>query len=219
VFATLIITKVGTQGQRQLQRRYVVGRDMYTKDIVLNGIVVGQHESTGDLKKDFEAVDKFLKDNGLHKEPTLNESMMGQANGFASVANEIYAKYLKVSPLRGDMVSPFIVNAFFSVEIYFKTIHNAYGNTIRGHNLRTLYDGMPNRGKRHFENSANDVHKRYKHDKGCTIQSIIDDLSKAFEEWRYVYENNGLQIELQAVRYLMHSSFEACARVLEEIKS
>ncbi len=191
---------------------------MTTKEILFNGVVVGTHESTGDDKKDAELVLIFLKEKGLHKPISLNDQIFRQANSFAKIANEIYDHDLKTSPYKGSSVSPFVVNAAFSIELYLKTIHNFYGNQIRGHHLSKLYENMPNNGKVHFLNAALDIRNRYELTKGSDITTCLESLSYAFENWRYVYEHQHIETELQSIRYTLHVSFEASCRVKEEIK-
>lgn len=191
---------------------------MTTKEILLNGVVVGTHESTGDDKKDAELVLIFLKEKGLHKPISLNDQIFRQANSFAKIANEIYDHDLKISPYKGSSVSPFVVNATFSIELYLKTIHNFYGNHIKGHHLAKLYENMPPTGKMHFLNSAHDIRNRYKLTKDADITTCLVSLSYAFENWRYVYEHNHIETELQSIRYTLHVSYEASCRVKEDIK-
>lgn len=188
---------------------------MAKKDIYLNGIIVGSHEVTGDKEKDGAVVRDYFKEKGLYKETTINDAMFGQANNFAEVAINIYEKNLKRSPFKGGGVSPFIVNAMFSVELYLKAIHNAYGNKVRGHHLVSLYKGMPKLGKAHFVGAANDVKPLYQHEPGTDIFTCLETLNKAFEQWRYVYEYDHLEVEAQSIRYVMHVSHEACCRVRE----
>ncbi len=190
---------------------------MVTKDILLNGEVVGSYESPGDYQKDFELVQAFLRQKGLLKEVTVNDSMYGQANSFARVANELYEKGLKTSPYKGDCVSPFVVNAVFSVELYLKTIHNVYGNNVRGHHLANIYKEIPDRGKVHVDSAAIDVRGQYNLSAGTDIQSCLDTLSKAFEEWRYLYEQNRISTEVQSIRYTMHVAHEACCRARSDV--
>jgi len=189
------------------------------KDILVNGIVVGSYEATGDYIKDIEVVDKIIKEKGLHKEVTTNDSMFGQANHFSRVAEDIYKDAFKQSPFKGGFMGPFVVNATFSIELYLKTIHNVYGNNIRGHHLYNIYKGMPKLGKTHFLRSASDVRPLYSLSDGEDIQTCLTNLSKAFEEWRYIYEKNHLHVEIQSVRYTMHTCYEACSRVRESVKS
>lgn len=192
---------------------------MVTKDILLNGVIVGSHESTGDTDKDIEAVREFLKKNGLHKVVTVNDAMYGQANAFAGLANDIYERDLQKSPYKGSSGAPFIVNATFSIELYLKTIHDVYGNKIKGHHLAKLYQGMPQKGKEQFLGAANDVRHHYCLEAGSDIHSCLDALSKAFEQWRYLYEHDRMGTELQSIRYAMHVSHEACCRVRESVKN
>lgn len=191
---------------------------MVKKDILLNGIVVGEHDATGDNLEDAKAVQAILKEKGLYQEVTTNDAMFNQANAFATVANDLYNRDLKKSPLKGISISPFVVNAVFSIELYLKAIHNAYGNKIKGHHLLSIYKGMPKKGKEHFISAANDVRPLYQLYEGEDIHSCLASLNKSFEQWRYLYEHNELGTELQSIRYTMHTSHEACCRVRESAK-
>lgn len=188
---------------------------MVTKDILVNGVVVGSYSTTGNTLEDARKVSDLLKKKGLHRDVTINDAMYQQANSFASVANDLYEKGLKKSPFDGSCVSPFVVNGIFSVELYLKAIHHVYGNKIRGHHLSSIYKGMPKQGKEHFLSSANDIRSKYSLKNGQDIHSCLDSLNKAFEQWRYLYENNGLETEIQSVRYTMHVAHEACCRARE----
>ena len=191
---------------------------MVKKDILVNGIVVGEHDATGNNLEDAKAVQAILKEKGLYQEVTTNDAMFNQANAFAAVANDLYKRDLKRSPFKGISVSPFVVNAVFSIELYLKAIHNAYGNKIKGHHLVSIYKGMPKKGKEHFLRAANDIRPRYQLYEGEDIHSCLESLNKSFEQWRYLYEHNELGTELQSIRYTMHTSHEACCRVRESAK-
>jgi len=82
---------------------------MVKKDILVNGIVVGEHDATGDNREDAKAVQTILKEKGLHQEVTTNDAMFNQANAFAAVANNLYKTDLKKPPFKGISVSPFVV--------------------------------------------------------------------------------------------------------------
>ena len=191
---------------------------MTKKDILLNGVIVGSYNTTGDNEKDIIAVREFLKKKGLYKEVTLNDAMYGQANAFAEVANNLYENNLKISPYKGSSVPPFIVNAVFSIELYLKTIHDAYGNKIKGHHLVSIYKDMPKKGKDFFTIASNDIKHLYKLKTGADIHTCLESLNKAFEQWRYLYEHDHIGTELQSIRYAMHVSHEVCCRVRESIK-
>lgn len=189
---------------------------MITKDILFNGVLIGTHESTGDYKKDAELVHLFLKEKGFIKTISLNDQIFGQANVFAKVANNIYSNDLKKSPFKGSSVCPFIVNAAFSIELYLKAINDCYGNKIRGHNLANLYNKIPADGKSYFLKAATELRNRYELPQGTDINTCLESLSYAFENWRYIYEHNHIETELQSIRYTLHVSFEASCKVREK---
>jgi len=189
------------------------------KDILVNGIVIGSYEATGDHKKDIKAAQKIIRQKGLDEVVTENDSMFGQAVSFSTVAENIYTDAFKKSPYKGMFMGPFVVNGAFSIEVFLKTIHNAYGNKVRGHHLLNIYKGMPKKGKEIFNNAANDVRPRYSLNEGEDIISCLSNLSKAFEDWRYIYEKNELYTEIQSIRYTMHTCQEACLRVRESVKN
>ena len=142
---------------------------MVKKDILLNGVIVGSHETTGDNKKDAEAVQAFLKEKGLYKKVSKNDAMFGQANSFAAVAISIYKKDLKNSPYKGGSVAPFVVNAVLGTELYLKTIHQAYGHEVRGHHLANIYRRIPKEGKVIFIGASEDLRSQYQLEKGTDI--------------------------------------------------
>lgn len=186
------------------------------KSILLDGIVVGEFEPTGDYWQDAQAVQDYLKQKGLFKEISTEEAMHGQANSFASVADELYKRDLKNSPYKGSSIAPFVVNAAFSVEIYLKTMHFIHGEKLRGHNLLDLFERFNHECKTIFLSTAHDVRPLYKLEENMSILDCLRSLSTAFEDWRYLYENNKLQVEIQSIRYLMNVAFEACCRTKEK---
>ena len=179
------------------------------KQIVLNGIVVGEHDSTGNYDEDIIAIRAYLKERGLWNEVSVNDSMFGQANSFAETANLLYRTGLRRSPFKGSVLSPFVVNAAFSIEIYLKTIHDVYGNACRGHDLVNLYSKLNGEARRFVSDSARDVRPRYKLAERTTFSKALEALSSAFTDWRYRYEHDKLTLEIQSVRFAMNSMFEA----------
>ncbi len=108
---------------------------------------------------------------------------------------------------------PFVVNATFSVELYLKAVLDVYGLKVWGHDLGKLFDKLPGEARKVFEQAAIDISPLYKLEPGSNYASILGSLGKAFEQWRYIYENNGMRVEVQAIRYAMHTSHEACCRI------
>lgn len=188
---------------------------MTKKEVLLNGFVVGEVEATGDFEKDAQVVRDFLKEKGLDREISTDDSMHGQANSFAEVANELYRRNLKHSPYKGNSTAPFVVNAVLSIEIYLKTMHFLFGSVRQTHNLIDLYDRLDDDSKSIFLSAANDIRPRYKLQDGVDIIECLRSLSTAFEDWRYIYENKKLRTEIQSIRYTMHVAYEACSRARE----
>ena len=186
------------------------------KKILLNGIVVGEYEPTGDVEKDIETVRAYLDERGLRKEISLNDTMFAQANSFAETANLLYSRDLFNSSYKGSTVAPFIVNACFSIEIYLKAIHEAYGESAKGHDLSKLYDNLNESAKITIDSAANDVRPQYTLPMEATFESCLSELNNAFVNWRYVYEHNRLSAEFQSIRCTMHTLFEATCRVRED---
>lgn len=185
------------------------------KQILLNGVIVGEYESTGNVEEDMQASRTYLQEKGLWKEVSINDSMFGQANAFAETANLLYRKDLAKSPYKGSTISPFVVNACFSIEIYLKTIHQAYGQSITGHDLYKLFKELSDEAREIVEAAARDVRHRYSVGEKTTIETCLSDLSAAFINWRYIYEHRKLSTDFQSIRYAMHTLFEAARRVRE----
>jgi hypothetical protein len=189
---------------------------MVRKKILFNGTVVGSYEATGNVQADAAFVHEFLADKGLIKEIPRHRQIHGQANSFAEVANAIYEKGLKVSPYKGTTASPFVVNATFGIELYLKAVLDFYGVKAWGHDLANLFGKLPKDAREVFETAANDIAPLYKLSPGLTYASILKSLGKAFEQWRYIFENSGMSVEVQAIRYAMHTSHEASCRIRKE---
>lgn len=186
---------------------------MPKKDILFNGTVVGSYEATDDEERDAANVYEFLMEKGFIKEVQRHAQIHGQADAFAEVANEIYAKGLSASPYKGTSAPPFVVNATFSIELYLKAVLHFYGQKAWGHHLGELFEKLSPEGKAIFEQAASDVRHLYKLEPGATYAIILQALGKAFEHWRYIFEKEAARVEIQAIRYAMHVSHEASCRI------
>jgi len=77
---------------------------------------------------------------------------------------------------------------------------------------------MPKKGKVFFNGAAEDARHLYSLEKGADIHTCLGSLSRSFEDWRYLYEQNNLSVEIQSIRYTMHTGHEACLRVRDDVK-
>jgi HEPN domain-containing protein len=186
---------------------------MPKKNILFNGTLVGSYEATDDEERDAAFVHDFLVDKGFIKEIQRHAQIHGQANAFAEVANEIYARDLSASPYKGTSAPPFVVNATFSIELYLKAVLDFYGQKSWGHDLGVLFATLSPESKAIFEQAASDVRHLYKLEPEATYAIILQALGKAFEHWRYIFEKEAARVDIQAIRYAMHVSHEACCRI------
>lgn len=180
------------------------------KDIVVNGVVVGQYESTGDMKKDIEICHQYLKDKGLWKEVDISTMMFNQAQSFAKTANDLYTNGIKASPRNFLCFTPFVVNAAFSIEVYLKTIHKMHGQERRGHSLNALYKSLPKEAKRIIEEVAHSTKNNYNITENIEFINYLSNLDRAFEQWRYIYESDTEAIEFLKTIYIMQALDKAC---------
>ena len=114
-----------------------------TKQIYLNGVLVGEVPNSGNDALDQEATIQILKDKGLHQETTLVQAMFRQAVSFATTSSYLYERDLTRVPRNGLSAAPFVVNSAFAIELYLKTLGQLHGAELRGHDLLKLFDALP----------------------------------------------------------------------------
>jgi len=188
------------------------------KDIYANGILVGEYISTGDPDKDIEAAHEIIKRKGFNGESSLINQMHNQANSFANTAKELYERDLRATPIKNGMsLVPFIVNASFSIELYLKTLHAIEGRSEKGHSLVKLYGKLEDGTKSIIKSSASDVSKYYDQEEVGEFEKYIQNLDRAFEQWRYAYETKKLSyIGIQYTRFVYHTLHESCCCARKE---
>ena len=186
---------------------------MVKKRVIVDGVVVGEIEATGDIERDVIATRAFLEKKGLPTEITRNDAMFHQANAFAQLARNIFRASFAHSPYKVSNAAPFIVNATFSLEIYLKTIHQAYGRKIHGHDLAKLFSDLPQEAKTIAFEAAAAIRPQHKPVEGTDLIACLESVGNAFEKWRYLYENDNLLVEMQPLLYATHAAYEACCRV------
>lgn len=86
---------------------------------------------------------------------------------------------------------PAITNMAFSCELFLKAIRmlTSPDGAQKGHHLSGLYEDLTAQQK----NTLEVIFKKYCPHETVTFESTIKHHCKAFEEWRYVYENGKLQ--------------------------
>ena len=181
------------------------------KTVLLNGIVVGEVESSGNLERDAETVREFLKAKGLHKETSLFQGIFNQAMAFANTSAHLYEKDLRRPPRKGVSVVPFVVNAAFSIELYLKALGQKHGKSLRGHELIKLHKALP--GEAVVE--INEVSPRCASKRALgephNFVAYLAELNNAFVQWRYVYElERSGAVRIEPTIFVMEVLHEAC---------
>lgn len=181
------------------------------KTILLNGIAVGEVQSTGDVERDIEAVRRFLKDKGLHRETSLFQGMLNQAYAFANTSAYLYKSDLRRSPRNGASIVPFVVNAAFAVELYLKALAQKHGVALRGHELVKLYKALPKDALSEIDEVSPKCAANRALDESPDFAGYLGELNNTFVEWRYCYEveRTGL-VRTEPTIFVMDVLHEAC---------
>jgi hypothetical protein len=179
------------------------------KSVLLNGIVVGEVNATGDLELDAKAAHEFLSEKGLLKERSPKDEIFGSAFAFANTSAHIYENGLKKQPRNGSSIIPFVVNATFAIELYFKALAKKHNVTLRGHELLKLYEKLP-------QEALNEIEKvipKCADDRRISSPDIIKylyELNNAFVDWRYIFEKPKSElIQIEPTIFVMQVLHEA----------
>ncbi|HCY83879.1 MAG TPA: hypothetical protein DHV36_01960 [Desulfobacteraceae bacterium] len=189
------------------------------KDILLNGIVVGSYESTGDEKKDIEITREILKKKSLWKKKSMIDMMFNQAQSFAYTANHLFEKDIRNHPRKFHSFAPFVVNAAFSIEIYLKTLHHLHGKKIKGHSLTDLYKILDTDYKSIINRIAEETRNLYQIEQEKGFDYYLSSLDRAFVKWRYIYERDVEKIYFLPTIYVMQVLDKACVKIRKNQKT
>lgn len=181
------------------------------KTILLNGIVVGEVNSTGDMERDAEAVRSFLKSKGLHKQTSLFQAMLTQAAAFANTSAYLYEKDLRRPPRKGFSAVAFVVNAAFSIELYLKALAQKHGVTLRGHGLVKLYSSLPAAAHSEITSVISRCAANRALGEEPDLPAYIASLNSSFIDWRYSYELERTgTVHIEPTIFVMEVLHESC---------
>jgi hypothetical protein len=183
------------------------------KTLKVNGVVVGEVESTGDPDADTAIMRQFLEAKGIVREVPLAKSIFMQALSFCRAASVLQEHDLTRDATTLPMVAPFVVTATFAAELYLKVLHEVCGHSARGHNLLDLFDGLPESTRNRIAQLA----ARYASAFGVpevssvTVRATVESLATAFVEWRYWYESGDAPlVKVQPLVLTLKALDEAC---------
>jgi hypothetical protein len=161
------------------------------KEVLWNGVIVGQVPASGDDLKDLESSVALLRKLGLYIETSLEERMFSQAASFATAADLLIEKIRFDRPGANLFGTPFVVNMTFAIELYLKTLACIHGAPLlRMHDLLSLYHAMPPSARQAADLQMIEGRAMYKLESTVTFVSALSKARNAFTEWRYSYERD-----------------------------
>jgi hypothetical protein len=190
------------------------------KRLHLNGVLVGEFDSTGDDMRDVEIVDKLLAERGLKQTVTLERSMFNQANSFAGASADIFEKHLLKEPPNGAAMSPFVVNIAFAKELFIKTLSIQHGKKLHGHEIKKLFKKLPGAAKDEIDHHLRRLFTTSQWAGGIKtmddLRDVLDEVDTAFVDWRYLHEDTTkpLKITFKPTIFLSEVLHAACAENL-----
>ena len=181
------------------------------KTILLNGIVIGDVMSTGDVEHDAKTVRDFLKAKGLHKEVPLFQGMFNQAVAFANTSALLYERDLRRSPRKGVSGVPFLVNAAFSIELYLKALAQKHGVALRGHELVKLFNALPAEALSEIQAVTPRCAANRALGEEPDLPTYLKNLNNTFVDWRYCYELERTgPVHIEPTIFVMEVLHESC---------
>mgnify|MGYP003381161299 CR=1 FL=1 len=181
------------------------------KTVILNGIAVGEVESTGNDEEDMEAVRAFLDARGLRKEVTPFQAAYNAALAFANTSAYLYERDLSRPPRRGQNIAPFVVNATFGIELYFKALALKHGKTLRGHKLVQLHKALPQAALDSIERVTPACARDRMLPGAPDFAGYVRQLNDIYSEWRYYYETERAgKVEIEPTIFVMQVLHAAC---------
>lgn len=148
-------------------------------------------------------------DNTIHLQKIasvpMDQGLLNQAIGFFNAATRCFANVAITPRINNSPMTPGVVCAAFSVELYLKLLHLlAVGTPQRGHKLSELFTALP-------QTAQQQIAEKYGNPE---IAADIVQMSDAFVTWRYEHEHEALTINPTALMAVA----TACHLVIRELK-
>jgi hypothetical protein len=209
------LSYVGAERQPDAIMESMAGEERTTKELLLNGVFVGQVEHTGDLEKDAAVCLQFIKDKGLYQKPDPVKTIFRQALSFATTASHLYKKGLSSSPWNVHDVAPFVVNSAFSIELYLKTLALHHGTVLKGHDLLKLLGALPAAGRADIIAVSPACRLEFPPAGNPEFRECISELANAFVDWRYLQEKTrAITVRIDRAIFVMKVMHEACKKAI-----
>lgn len=183
------------------------------KQIILNGVIVGSIESSGNDEADILAMREYLDQHGLRKEVTRYQATFNAAYSFANTSAYLYERDLRRRPRNGASVVPFIVNAAFGIELYFKALAQKHGISLTGHRLTKLNKALPAVARSEIQHVIPKCSKDRDLPGPPDFDGYVQQLDNTFVEWRYYFEKDRTgRVSVEPTIFVMQVLHEACRK-------
>lgn len=161
------------------------------KKFKLNGVLIAEYESDGNLERDAEITRQMLEERGLLKPFDRPLAIFSQAAAFANTAAYLYETGLKsMSAVKPEHSIPFSVNAAFAIELYLTARSEKHGKPLRGHDLKDLYNALPPEATNAIEKATPWAMEDRGFKDKPDLPAFLEALRNVFVSWRYSYEND-----------------------------
>lgn len=189
------------------------------KEILVNGVVVGHFESSGDTEQDLPRFRAKLEELG-HSVRELPQWMhiRQQALYFQDTCAHLLRTELhRPTPRRPFALIPYVVNTAFCIELYLKALSLKHGKTLQGHKLATLYKALPPSALNDIDASIEEAAKTAPLGEPPDVAAYMTHLNNAFVEWRYVYEREHTgEVRMDVLHFLRMLMFLACRNEISQ---
>lgn len=181
------------------------------KTVMFDNKPVGYVKDVEDPEEAARLAQDLLKSKGLWREIPKSKMIYNQAQSFASASAHIYEKDLKSLPRNPQGITPFIVNAAFSAEMYLKCLQEIHGEVTESHVLTALFKSLPNKVKDRINKVCKSFEGSYQVEQGILFKDHLKSMNHAFVNWRYIYEKRTEYVNIQQAIFVLNILHETSA--------
>jgi hypothetical protein len=181
------------------------------KTVMCDNKPIGYVKDVNDPKEALKLAKDLIKSKGLWREISKSESIYNQAQSFANTSAYLYEKDLKSLPRNPQSITPFVVNAAFSAEMYLKCLQEVHGQITESHVLTALFKSLPNKVKDKINKASKKFESQYQIEKGILFKNHLKNINNAFVDWRYIYEKNYESINIEQTIFVLQVLHEVSA--------
>jgi len=181
------------------------------KTVVVDNKPIGYVKDVADPNEAAKLAQELLKSKGHWRDIPKSESIYNQAQSFANTSAYLYEKDLKSLPRNPQSITPFVVNAAFSAEMYLKCLQEIHGQITESHVLTVLFKSLPNKVKDKINKASKKFESQYQIEQGVLFKDHLKNINNAFVNWRYIYEKSNEYVNIQQTIFVLQVLHEVSA--------